>query len=294
MQRLGARFVASLRRRRPETRGTYERALREFFRWLNGEKRFGFTVGDFERYKHYLTAEKGLLPVSVSTYLTSVRRFCDYLVRRGVLRTNNARLVEGNKRPRVHSRDFLTSDAVKALLMSLEPSGERGFRDIAIVRLMLSCGLSEIELIRANVGDLKESRGRWTLAVQGKGRTRKDAVVALSRDVQRAMREYFAVRGTRAPGDPLFTSAGNRTRGERMTTRGVRDRVNHYLERAGLRNEENGKISPYSLRHTAAMTMAEHGASADEIRLRMRLGTIATAKLYLNHMAVHKTSRNQE
>ena len=67
-----------------------------------------------------------------------------------------------------------------------------------------------------------------------------------------------------------------------MTTRGVRDRVTHYLVRAGLKGEGPRRISPYSLRHTAALLMAGDGASADEIRDRMRLGSLATAMLYIN------------
>ena len=82
--------------------------------------------------------------------------------------------------------------------------------------------------------------------------------------------------------DPLFASAGNRTRGERMTTRGVRERVNHYLEVAGVKKGRLRQITPYSLRHTAAVLMAEAGATADEIRDRMRLGSVMTALLYMN------------
>ncbi len=68
-----------------------------------------------------------------------------------------------------------------------------------------------------------------------------------------------------------------------MTTRGVRDRVNASLTAAGVKQGKLRRVTPYSLRHTAALLMARNGATADEIRRRMRLGSNATAQLYLQY-----------
>ncbi len=275
-------FLKSLRLMRPETRGTYGRALREFVRWYSREESRKITTSDVERYKRHLTHARRLSAVSVSTYLTALRRFCDYLVRTGAMKENPARAVVGNSRPRIHSRAALTKADVDALLAVVDRTGERGLRDFAFIKLMLGCALSEIEIIRADAGDRIGTPQGLTLRVQGKGRVRKDQAVLLPPDVSAALNAYLEERSGLAPGDPLFASAGNRTRGKRMTTRGVRDRVSHYLVRAGLKSEGGKRISPYSLRHTAALLMAGEGASADEIRRRMRLGSVATAMLYIN------------
>jgi integrase/recombinase XerC/integrase/recombinase XerD len=267
---------------RPETRGTYGRALREFVRWYPRERGGRITTADVVRYKRHLTSGKRLSAVSVSTYLTALRRFCDYLVRRRVMQENPALPVGGNSRPRLHSRAALTQAEVGVLLSVVDRSDERGLRDFAFIRLMLGCALSEIEIIRADAGDRVESAEGVKLRVQGKGRLQKDQVVLLAPDVARALDAYLALRPGLGPEDPLFASAGNRTRGKRMTTRGVRDRVSHYLVRAGLKGNGGRRITPYSLRHTAALLMAGEGASADEIRERMRLGSVATAMLYIN------------
>jgi site-specific recombinase XerD len=275
-------FLTSLRRVRPETRGTYGRALREFVRWFPPDRGGRITTADVERYKRHLTNGKQLSAVSVSTYLTALRRFCGYLVRRNVIQENPALPVGGNSRPRVHSRSALSRPEVEILLSVVDRSDERGLRDYAFIKLMLGSALSEIEIIRADAGDRIVSPSGVKLRVQGKGRIRKDQAVLLAPDVAAALDAYLHARPGFAPEDPLFASAGNRTRGERMTTRGVRDRVTHYLVRAGLKGEGPRRISPYSLRHTAALLMAGDGASADEIRDRMRLGSLATAMLYIN------------
>jgi site-specific recombinase XerC len=234
-----------------------------------------------ERYKRHLSGAKALSPVSVSTYLTALRRFCEYLVRAGVLLHNPARGVSGNSRPRVHSREALSEPEVQALLASVNRADERGKRDYAFLHLMVACALSEIEIIRADVGDLLLEAGDARLRVQGKGRVHKDQMVTLGPEVRRTLEEYLELRRSVQADEPLFTSAGNRTRGKRMTTRGVRDRVNIYLEQSGLKRGNDRRVTPYSLRHTAAALMARSGATAEEIKVRLRLGSVATAMQYL-------------
>jgi integrase/recombinase XerC len=276
-------FVRSLRHRKPETRGTYERALRPFMQWFAEDRRCWFRVDDLERYKAYLTRRRHLSEVSVSTYLTALRRFCQYLVRMKVLSENPSRFVRGNKRPSRHSRRPLTGPQVERLLAVLQGNDERAVRDAVIVLFMLRCGLSEIEIVRADRGDLSERNGQTTLAVQGKGVTGKTQVVLLPEDVQEMLRMYLRTRSGTSPSQALVVSAGKNRRGKRMSTRAVRDRVNELLERAGLRSN-TGAITPFSLRHTAALLMARGGATAEEIRTSMRLGTVATARLYLEQI----------
>ncbi len=280
-------FLRSLRHRRPETRATYERALRGFVRWFQEDRECRFRVRDIERYKRFLKKKKRLSWVSISTYLTAVRRLCDFLVKEGVLRDNPGKLVGGGQRPLSHSRGVLTPAQVQALMDVVSTDArqdvdQRCLRDLVFVKLMVVCGLSEIEIVRADLQDLHREGESPLLWVQGKGKVLKDAAVSLPQDLVAIIDRYLASRGVLRPTDPLFASAGNRTWGARMSTRGVRERVNRYLGAAGVKKGTSGKVTPGSLRHTAALLMAASGATADEIRERMRLGSIETAMLYVN------------
>ncbi|MBX2991973.1 MAG: tyrosine-type recombinase/integrase [Bacteroidetes bacterium] len=266
----------------PVTRGTYERSLREFVRWFRKTNDFRFLVQDVERYKRYLTKGKKLSAVSVSAYLTSLRSLCSFLVEKNILKANPAKFVGGNSRPRVHVRKALSDDDVRKLLDTLGSESETGLRDAAIMLLMLDCGLSESELVHANVEDFRNT----TLCVQSKGMKSKGEPVAVTSRVADAIERYSEFLTSlpaenRKPESPLFLSAGNRTRGMRMSTRGIRDVVNNHLHAAGIRRTERGGITPHSLRCTAARRLAESGATPEEIRQRLRLGTIQTAKIYL-------------
>src|ERR1044071_596813 len=84
-------FLKECERKSAETRGTYQRALRDFLEWFPGDKRFQFRVRDVERYKRHLIDRKKLTNVSVATYMTALRRFCQYLIDIKVLETNPAK-----------------------------------------------------------------------------------------------------------------------------------------------------------------------------------------------------------
>jgi site-specific recombinase XerD len=274
------RFLRELRKGNQETRGTYERSLREFFRYLHGKKGVVLDRNEVELYKKYLFQKRHLAPVSVSTYLTALRRFFRYMQYLRLLDSNPAANVRGSKRPSTHSRETLLPDQVQAVLQSIERIDERGFRDFAIVKAMIGCGLTEIELIRANISDLRQVSSRMVLYVQGKGKTTKETGVILPSDVKDAFLGYLAFRREASSEEPLFMSAGNRTRGKRMTPRGIRERVNMYLESAGVKSGKHHRITPFSLRHSAAAQMAENGASIEEVQSRFRIGTPGTAMIY--------------
>ena len=266
-----------------DTKGTYQRSLRQFVHWRAINKEFRFQVKDVERYKRHLTKTRKLSDVSVSTYLTALRRFCTYLVQQKILISNPAKFVDGNKRPKSHSRAMLSNGDVQRLLDSLSDEHEIGLRDSAVIMLMLECGLSEAEIVKMNVEDVSRTNGESVVVVQGKGRISKDERAILPRTLESAVGKYLACRRIVDPKSALFLSACNRTRGKRMSTRGIRQVITQYLVAAGVKNDSAGKISPHSLRHTAARRMSEAGATPDEIRQRMRLGTLATAQLYLEY-----------
>lgn len=277
-----------LQDRSRETVGTYRRSLNEFDRWFvlqQGKCRF--LSADIEAYKQYLMNDKGLHEVSVSTYLTAVRRFCQYLVDVGLLETNPARAVKGNRRPTTHSRKVLSQADVGTLIKSLPLDAEIDLRDRAMIHLMVFGGLSEIELIRADVQDLDQTLLGWFLRVQGKGHTVKDQQVPVDLEVINAIRLYLDSRIRIRPEDPLFVSHGHRSDGQRLNTRSVRSRINFRLKEAGVKKEG---ISPHSLTHTAALLWLTNGMSIDDVRKRMRHGTLDTTMIYFKQQGLDASS----
>ena len=270
-----------LKEKSKETRGTYRRALNEFERYHGARaarpsSRFRFVEEDVEAYKAYLMEERELSQVSVSTYLTALRRLCDYLVARGDLEENPARAVKGNRRPGSHSRGVLTEAQVEELIAAIPQVTEIGRRDRALVSLMVFGGLSEVELTRADVGDVDRTLMGTFLRVQGKGRQSKDQTVPLDAAAVDPLEIYLLSREQAGPDAPLFVSHGHRSAGTRLNTRSVRGRINTHLRAAKLKKRG---ISPHSLTHTAALIWLNSGMPVEDVRRRMRHGTLETTMI---------------
>jgi site-specific recombinase XerD len=279
-----------LREKSKETVGTYMRSLNEFERWFVQQRgRFHFTEAGILAYKRYLMETRELSQVSVSTYLTALRRLCQYLVDIGLLDENPALAVKGNRRPTSHSRSVLTEAEIGSLLESIDATTQIGKRDQSVIYLMLYCGMSEIEIVRADVKDLEQTLLGWYLRVQGKGRTVKDQHVQVDPPVMEKIRIYLDTRGRIRPEDPLFVSHGHRSDGERLNTRSIRSRINQHLERADVKRPD---ITPHSLTHTAALIWLNDGMDIEEVKNRMRHGTLDTTMIYFKKQGLLK--RDQE
>ncbi|GBD06603.1 Tyrosine recombinase XerC [bacterium HR21] len=276
-----AGFLAAYEQKSWETRATYNRALREFLYFFTRDRRFFFRPRDVERYRAYLVRIKKLQPASVATYMTALRRLCQYLVDRGVLERNPARRVLGARRAQQHSRLFLTAAEIEQLLASIETSTLVGLRDRALILMMLGCACSERELAAADVGDIRRKAGKWVIYLQGKGHRAKDEVVPIPPKVYEALTAYLAARGVEDPAEPLFVSYSPRGRGQRMSVRGMREVVNQRLRESGIKRERARKLTPFSLRHTAGLLLVESGVSVEELMQRMRIRWRPTALLYV-------------
>jgi integrase/recombinase XerC/integrase/recombinase XerD len=268
-------FIESLNRRET-TKETYRKALREFSKWLGGASPIGLTSKDIEKYKEYIIS-KNLSPTSMSAYLTAVRRLYEYLLSEGRVSENPAKKVKGSSRPRRHLTEPLTRVEVHSLFSAIDTSSEIGVRDVAMLSLMARSGLSEIEIIRANLGDINNRGGKTVIYVQGKNKDKKDEYVILTPEVKHALDKYISQRDSFKESDPLFWGIGNRAKNLRVTTRGIRARVNHYFELSGIKRKG---ITPYSLRHTAAILAIEDGATVTEVKQMLRLKTVDAALVY--------------
>jgi len=268
-------FIDSLNRRET-TKETYRKALREYSKWLGGTAPEALTSNDIQRYKDYILS-KHLTSASMSSYLTAVRRFYDYLVSIGRAGENPARKVKGAPRPRRHLTDSISRRDVGRLLDAIDSTTPLGRRDEAILSLMVRAGLSEIEIVRLNLGDLKSRGGNKVIYVQGKSKDRKDEYVTLTPPLEESLGRYIEERGASGPEEPLFWGVGNRAVKDRISTRGLRARINHYFETSGIKKKG---VKPASLRHTAAMLAIEEGATVSEIQRLLRLRTTESALQY--------------
>lgn len=154
-------------------------------------------------YKRAL-ADRGLVPATIAKKLSALRSFYKVCHAQGLTRTNPT---AGVKLPKVKdetSREILSLAEVEKLFARVDTSTVWGLRDKAMLVLMLVNGLREVEIVRANYGDLKEVAGIKVLVVHGKC-GREDETV-LRDDVYQAPMDYLEARSNLGPSSPLFVS----------------------------------------------------------------------------------------
>jgi len=266
-----------------DVRGTskiiYRKGAEYFINWLNGNGIERPQRTDILNFKIYLQ-ELSLSVNSVNSYLVAVKRFFAFLEGARIY-PDVAKNVKGLRQPKRHLREAPTLDQVREVLDKIDVSTIQGARDFAIVNLMARTGLRTIEIIRADLEDLKMEGGEGILYVQGKGRDEKDDFVIVTKDALKPIRAYLKARGKVGRSDPLFVSLSDRNKGQRLSTRTLRKTVKDNLRAIGL---DNPKLSAHSLRHFFATQALKGGADLIQVKEAMRHSDISVTQRYLHNL----------
>ncbi|NCC64091.1 MAG: integrase [Spirochaetia bacterium] len=271
------RFIAYIDAK-PKTIQTYTRALKQFFSYTQQHNISTPTREDVIAYRDSLKAT--CKPTTVQNYIIALRQFFKWTEQEGFYK-NVAENIKGAKLNKDHKKDYLSGKQVKAVLDDISKEGELGKRDYAIVSLMVTGGLRAIEIVRANVEDLRTLGDTAVLYIQGKGRDEKTDYVKLPHPVEQAMRAYLKGRQGMKGSDPLFTSTSNNNRGGRVTTRTISGLVKGRLIGAGYDSE---RLTAHSLRHTAATLNLLNGGSLEETQQLLRHSNLNTTMIYVHNM----------
>ena len=241
------------------------------YRWFARTRR-SLRILSAEKLLEYVGAQRlaGAQPRSINRRLTTARllyRFCTgreledgpgavgpsphY---RGRGRDHHLGLHQLTRRRRLKLRvkvprrvvEPLSGDEVRRFLRSL-----RRYRDLAIVHVMLLCGLRSAEVLQLQPGDVLREDGQ--LRIRGKGE--RDRVLPLPHVVARSVSDY--VRWER-PADStsprLFVVLQGRGRGRSMTPAGLRSLFRHRR-----RDHAVARANPHRFRHTFGADMARAG-----------------------------------
>jgi site-specific recombinase XerD len=212
------------------------------------------TSSQISAYIDFLLAQ-GLAPKTINCRLDSVRGFFSYLSQEeGTSRSNPVQKGSALRLARPLPR-YLKEEEVTRFFQTL-----KGLRDRAIFMLMLRCGLRVEEVAHLRLQDLDFAQRR-ILVCQGKGN--KDRVVYVSRDAERALRNYLEGRSSSKEKEIFLVNKGI-CRGKPISVRGIQKRMEYYARKAGL------KISCHHLRHTMATQLLN--ADADLVTIQDLLG----------------------
>jgi integrase/recombinase XerC len=163
----------------------------------------------------------------------------------------------------------LSGEQVRAFLRSL-----RHYRDIAMVHLMLLCGLRSREVLGLKLGDISLLDRR--VRVMGKGA--RERVVPLADLAAVSVEQYFKhERPGVCADDTLFVCLKGERRGRAMTPAGLRSIFRSRRKAGALAN-----ANPHRFRHTFGADMARSGVSLSVLQRLMGHGTPEQTLQYIN------------
>lgn len=258
------------------SRNLYARQMKLFFEWVEETGRLikDLTQIDLLAYKDYLLLDKKLSPLSVGSYLTSLRKFYEWAEAFKIY-PNIAKGVKTPKRKQEFIKQHLTEEKSGELL---EHFKETSLRDYAIVSLALRTGLRTVEIVRANIGDIVLRGDKRILKVWGKGHDSADSFVVLTQKAYQPIADYLATRPRAKANEPLFSSDSHRNSGERLTTRTISGLIKSGLKAIGLDSRE---YTAHSLRHTTAVTILRNGGSLLDAQRVLRHTNPNTTQIYI-------------
>ena len=256
------------------SKALYRRTLKQYFKWID-EK--GYLLSEIARtqlleYKEDLLSS-GLSSLTVSSYITSVRRFYEW-TEANKFYPNVAKGIKSPKRKQQFKKQPLLPSQATELLNYYQG---KALRDYAIITLLLRTGLRTIEVVRATVEDITYKGSQRVLMVHGKGRDEKDNFVILTEKSYQPIAEYLKTRKGVKPSDPLFTSTSNNSKGDKLTTRTISQIAKDGLRAIGL---DEKSFTAHSLRHTTAVNILRAGGSLETAQFTLRHANPATTQIY--------------
>jgi len=180
------------------------------------------------------------------------------------------------KRYTKRSVEFLNEQETAALLAAPQRSTWIGRRDHTLLLVAVQTGLRNSEL-RALRGCDVELGASAYVRCMGKGRKRR--CTPLRADVIAVLRNWLKEQTPHAD-DPIFPSL----RGGFLSADALQRLVNRHAQSASTTcaSLQGRRITPHTLRHTAAMVLLQHGVDLAVIALWLGHESIETTQQYLH------------
>jgi len=268
----------------PYTRETYGQTLAGFCALLRG---LGIRTPQAVKKTHvdaYGATLDGLAAATVVSRLHRVKRFFDWLLKKGILLTSPCDHLRLHK-PRPPFIDPLTEDEVSRLLNAPDTATILGLRDRSMLETLYATGMRAGELLRLELADvdlaaetcfIRKGKGghcRWVPLTEASA-----AFIQAYLDKARpALAQKTGVRG-QGSGDRgtttsfLFVSY----QGGQISRQHLGVLCRHYAKKAGLEK----KVWPHLLRHTAASHLLLNGAPFFHVQLLLGHAKAETTQGY--------------
>ena len=233
---------------------------------------------DLRYYMASLQQKQQLKKTTLSRKTSTLKSFCKFLHREGLLEHNPADLLSTPKKEKRLPTVINEVDMTAFLDDFLAGEEPLQLRNKAIFELLYSSGLRVSELVQLDVENVQKQKG--ILRILGKGS--KERIVPVGEQAQSAI-TYYLEHGrpllVKEEAQALFLNR----QGTRLTTRGVEYILEQYVKQGALKY----KVTPHAFRHSFATHLLDNGADLRVIQELLGHEGLSTTQIYTEVSASH-------
>jgi len=261
----------------PRSRRKYKFAMEQFITWYCSELRLALNRAVVLRFRLYLES-LGLAAGTINQRLAAVRRLAYEAADSGLLSTELAagiRRVKGVKQLGSRSGNWLTQDQARLLLEKADGEDLRSLRDLAIISMLLGCGLRRAELAALKIEDLQIRQEHWAIVdLVGKGGHIRTVPMPIwvKETVDRWMLAAKVNTGR------IFRAI---SRHGTPWGKGISENVIWYVVRRCAERMQLDHLAPHDLRRTCAKLCHINGGEIEQIQFLLGHASVLTTERYL-------------
>ena len=260
-----------------QSRRSYQHAMDEFIEWYCSEPRLTLNRGIVLRYRLQLEAKK-LAASTINVRLAAVRRLAYEAADTGLL---SPELVAGIRRvkgvPQLGCRvgNWLSAAEGEQLLSAFSAQTLRDKRDLAIISLLLGCGLRRSEVVALKVGEIQRREDHWAI-IDLVGKAGHVRTVPVPAWVKAAIDAW--TRSAPVVSGKLFRSIrkNGTVWGDGMTQNVIWYVVKDCATRVGIK-----VLAPHDLRRTCARLCHAAGGELEQIQFLLGHASVQTTERYV-------------
>lgn len=242
----------------------YRLDLEDFFRFSNETPVENVDYLLFRKYLAHLRTKQPR-PRTLARKLSSMRSFFRFLQRENHIKENPAVLLQTPKLDKKLPK-FLSEHEMVQLIEAPPTDSPAGKRDHAIFEVFYSTGIRVSELVSLNIDSVDFISN--IVKVMGKGK--KERLVPIGDKALEAIQDYLKNR--KGQSTAIFLNKN----GKRISTRGVLNITNKYMQAANLKIQ----VSPHVLRHSFATHLLNRGADLRSVQELLGHVNLSTTQIY--------------
>lgn len=186
------------------------------------------------------------------------------------------RRVKGVKQFGSRLGNWLSSDQATQLLENADGEDLRSIRDLAMMAVLLGCGLRRAELSALKVDDMQNRQGRWAIVdLVGKGGHVRTVPMPIW------VKEAFdrGMEAARISQGRIFRAVN---RHGTPWGKGISENVIWYVVRRGAERTQLNHLAPHDLRRTCAKLCHTAGGEIEQIQFLLGRASVLTTERYLD------------